>query len=51
MTCDAFPDGLGIPTDYLFDSDPAELPECADGIGFESAVRVDVSEPVAVAAS
>jgi hypothetical protein len=31
--CDAFPNGT--PTSYLFLLDPAELPECADGIRFE----------------
>jgi hypothetical protein len=48
MACDAFPDGAGIPLDYVFRIDPAELPECADGIGFES---FEVSAPAVVAAS
>jgi hypothetical protein len=47
--CDAFPNGT--PLDYLFRIDPAELPECANGIGFEPTVSVEVSAPVAVAAS
>jgi hypothetical protein len=47
--CDAFPDGT--PAEYRLYIDPAELPECADGIGFEPAVRVEVSAPAAVAAS
>jgi hypothetical protein len=51
MTCDAFPDGYGIPADYLFEVDPAELPECVGGIGFEPMVSVEVSATAAVAAS
>ncbi|MDR1328604.1 MAG: glutamyl-tRNA amidotransferase [Oscillospiraceae bacterium] len=42
--CEAFPDG--IPADFYLRIDPAELPECADGIGFEP---VEVSVPAAVA--
>jgi hypothetical protein len=51
MMCDAFQDGLGIPLDYLFQIDPAELPECADGIRFEPIDGVEVAVAEKAAAS
>jgi hypothetical protein len=51
MTCDAFPDGTGIPLDYVFQLDPATLPECANGIGFEPIKCVEASVVVASAGS
>ena len=32
--CDAFPDG--IPSEILFHTDTTKLPECNNGIGYES---------------
>lgn len=47
--CDAFPDGT--PAKYRLHIDPAELPECANGIGFESIKCAEASVTAASVAS
>jgi hypothetical protein len=40
--CDAFPHG--IPAELYLHTDPAELPECANGIRFEPQKKADTNE-------